>query len=615
MKKQIAMLAAITVGVTSLLTYQPMLARAESEAPLSSMFEESTIQDGMADQDIPLYTADGDENSALYDLAVANGFGKDTFSFVNHLCSLSNSDFEELLDNCTENVPNTLKLPFKGDAYKYIEHAGLCYGMTALSVLVHNGVIKPSEIQEGAETLHDVQLTYDVEKLLVQYAISQTYREVAFASGYYLDSHKKEERISDMLDCVTRSSENGKYCLIGFLISGGGAHAVTGIGKQTGNWEFDGISYDTCILTYDSNSIKKGTKESGFSDKVFIYVNSETNQFCIPAYETTSENGGAIQYALDQDNMLNYYGPIHGTTETQTDVSSIVKLAYYRYNLGTTKDSVVTNDGTTHSIEDLTTSGSGVSEHFLKDIASYQVEETGKQNTGVDAALYGVGYIARIQVEQHDRQFRAEVCKDNVSITNTGTDDVCATMYLIYDEGCYNDYPNYWTDYTVNVTPGQTITFTKQDNGFLVKSNNNSDLNGWFRFEPLDSYTESHFTDNATFSKWYGKRFVNLYSTQNQYLITFHTEENQEHVYVDLDNDGIYSDEVETGDANSDGTAYSAADAALMLHAIAIANCGSTETGICLNTNNCDLNQDGVLNSADVALLLMTGAKRGAGLE
>jgi len=43
-----------------------------------------------------------------------------------------------------------------------IAASGHCYGMAVLQVLVHNGIIKPSDIQEGAETIHDIQFNDDV---------------------------------------------------------------------------------------------------------------------------------------------------------------------------------------------------------------------------------------------------------------------------------------------------------------------------------------------------------------------------------------------------------------------------------------------------------------------
>ena len=75
--------------------------------------------------------------------------------------------------------------------------------------------------------------------------------------------------------------------------------------------------------------MKQGTETSAFNDDACIYINSEPKQFCIPAYEASSENGDVLLYATDDDSLLTYKAPIRGTTETNTDISETVKLEFY----------------------------------------------------------------------------------------------------------------------------------------------------------------------------------------------------------------------------------------------------------------------------------------------
>ena len=51
--------------------------------------------------------------------------------------------------------------------------SGLCNGFAVLEVLNHNGVITPSDLQEGAETLKDVECTPYVNDALCYYSIMQ----------------------------------------------------------------------------------------------------------------------------------------------------------------------------------------------------------------------------------------------------------------------------------------------------------------------------------------------------------------------------------------------------------------------------------------------------------
>ena len=52
--------------------------------------------------------------------------------------------------------------------------------------------------------------------------------------------------------------------MAGIATKKGGTHAVVGMDELSGNWTFDGISYDTCIVTYDSNCVKQRYRNIGF---------------------------------------------------------------------------------------------------------------------------------------------------------------------------------------------------------------------------------------------------------------------------------------------------------------------------------------------------------------
>ena len=178
MKKQIATLLALSTAATCILTYQPTAVGAEEYSVLDNTdklvqeaLEDNTdelgdaLYDSVTEGEIPLYEADtSSAQSELEKAAIEKGMYKDTFSFANHLCTLSKDDFTERVLNPlkTNMTDSEISSNYDLDAYNTAYSGGLCYGMSAISVLIHNGELTPGDLQEGAETLYDVTLTDDV---------------------------------------------------------------------------------------------------------------------------------------------------------------------------------------------------------------------------------------------------------------------------------------------------------------------------------------------------------------------------------------------------------------------------------------------------------------------
>lgn len=374
MKKQFTTLLALSTAAACMLTCTPITTSAEDSLEDLQTYDvldstdtlvreawesrnnedemEADLYDSMSEGEIPFYEAEASsEPSELEQAAIANGMYKDTFAFGNHLCTLTNEEFHDkvyapLSESMTySELDSNYNLAAKDTAYA----GGLCYGISSIAVLVHNGLLTPSDIQEGAETLHDVEMTPDVEALITYYNSLQVYKVVEHANIVFAGMMTKDEHTDAFLNCAARCKEKGTYFMACISSAKSGTHAMVGMDEQFGNWTFNGISYDTCILTYDSNSVQKDTKESIFSDKTCIYINSETKQYCVPAYDLTSENGGVLLDASDDDSLLTYRAPIRGTTEVNTDVSETVK---WRFFSGTTKDQIdvtsTTKDGTSY---------------------------------------------------------------------------------------------------------------------------------------------------------------------------------------------------------------------------------------------------------------------------
>ena len=640
MKKRIATLLALSTAATCILTYQPTAVGAEEYSVLDytdklvqEALEDNTdelrdaLYDSVTGGESPLYEADAaSTQSELEKAAIEKGMYKDTFSFVNHLCTLSQEDFTERVydpvrDNMTESEINSGYGKHIPDiSYK----SGLCFGMAAISVLVHNGELTPSDLQEGAETLYDVTLTDDVDALIAYYNSLQLYKAVELAIIAAPSMLSKEEHTDMFLDCAARCKEKGTYFMAGIATKKGGTHAVVGMDEISGNWTFDGISYDTCIVTYDSNCVKPDTETSAFKDDACIYINSETKQFCIPAYEASSENGDVLLYASDDDSLLTYKAPIRGTTKTNTDVSEIVKLEFFNGRKDQMDLSSTTEDGQTYDFWKLGKVNYGEYIFFGKG-SSFHLEKN-ERASGFAFSIDGEGY--RLRMEQYDREdpelkgvgskCKIDFSKDGVTYTNTDTQKIALSYIFSYDEGNYNFMPVASSTIDIEVLPNQTVTVSKQDTGFAITG----DGEVYVQAFPIASQKEqASFGGSHSYEEyldWFGSYYINFIRSKNV-LLQFNTEKGCSELVYDFDSDGVFDDAPMLGDADGNGKPYEVNDIYwTMLHiadkAVAPHSVRRYYRGYVPNIE-ADTDNDGNIDTSDLFDIMYECALRGAGLK
>ena len=638
MKKQIATFLALSTAAACILTYHPTAVGAEEYSVLDNTdklvqeaLEDNTdelgdaLYDSVTEGEIPLYEADASSTqSELEKAAIEKGMYKDTFSFANHLCTLSQEDFakrvyEPVRANMTD---SEIGLGYEIDISRVAYKGGLCFGMTAISVLVHNGELTPGDLQEGAETLYDVTLTDDVDALIAYYNSLQLYTEVELAVIVAPAMLTKEEHTDMFLDCAARCKEKGTYFMAGIATKKGGTHAVVGMDELSGNWTFDGISYDTCIITYDSNCVKQGTETSAFRDDACIYINSETKQFCIPAYEASTENGDVLLYATDDDSLLTYKAPIRGTTKTNTDVSETVKLKFHNGRKDQMQLSSTTKDGQTYDFWKLGKVNYGDYIFFGKG-SSFHLEKN-ERASGFAFSIKGEGY--RLRIEQYGRydqelknvgsKCKMDFSKDSVTYTNTDTQKITMSYIMEYDEGSYKFAPVASSTIVIDVPPNQTITVSKQDTGFAITGDGEVLVQAipTVAQKDIDAFDGSH----EEFLDWFGSYFINFVRSKDV-LLQFNTEKECSELVYDFDGDGVFDDAPMLGDADGNGKPYEPNDIYwTMLHIAdkAVIGHGSRRyyQGYVPNIE-ADTDNDGNIDTSDLFDIMYECALRGAGLK
>ena len=638
MKKQIATLLALSTAAACILTYQPTAVGAEEFSVLDNTdklvqeaLEDNTdelgdaLYDSVTEGEIPLYEADASSTqSELEKAAIEKGMYKDTFSFANHLCTLSQEDFakrvyEPVRANMTD---SEIDLGYEADISRVAYKGGLCFGMTAISVLVHNGELTPGDLQEGAETLYDVTLTDDVDALIAYYNSLQLYTEVELAVIAAPAMLTKEEHTDMFLDCAARCKEKGTYFMAGIATKKGGTHAVVGMDELSGNWTFDGISYDTCIITYDSNCVKQGTETSAFRDDACIYINSETKQFCIPAYEASTENGDVLLYATDDDSLLTYKAPIRGTTKTNTDVSETVKLKFHNGGKDQMQLSSTTKDGQTYDFWKLSKVNYGDYIFFGKG-SSFHLEKN-ERASGFAFSIKGEGY--RLRIEQYGRddqelkdvgsKCKMDFSKDSVTYTNTDTQKVFLSYIFTYDEGNYNFTPVASSTIDISVPPNQTVTVSKQDTGFAITGDGDVFVQAF----PTAAQKEQDAFDGSyeEYLDWFGSYFINFVRAKDV-LLQFNTEKECSELVYDFDGDGVFDDAPMLGDADGDGKPYEPSDIYWTARHIARMAVDDHSTrryfkGYVPNIE-ADTDNNGKIDTNDLFDIVYECALRGAGLK
>ena len=181
--------------------------------------------------------------------------------------------------------------------------AGSCFGLAATVILAKNGLFTPDQLQSGAKHLSEVEPTDEVISLINYYHFVQH-------SKAYTVKAVSEESMLHKAYCMQQIAmavpDGASPMLIEFVTGGGGGHAIVGYGIEDGEWEWNGKVYDQRILVWDSNSPGVQT------DETQVYLDSQTYDYCIPAYNVYyeingSSNSGRINMVVNDLDLLNAY--------------------------------------------------------------------------------------------------------------------------------------------------------------------------------------------------------------------------------------------------------------------------------------------------------------------
>lgn len=534
--------------------------------------------------------AENEDNPDLKAMASSLGADTDCLNVSNYYqdsTSIPRLSYNHWLKNAT-NVEFTR---YPETFFYSTAQSGGCLGISIINVLCHNGVISPSDIQEGAENLYDI--TYDsydgnVNKVITDYQTLQAHVEYKLLSNYLLSSVSHGEQVKSIVETAEKSMSENKYFLL-FFQTDKIYHALTGIGITDGSWSFNDISYDKCILTLDSNATDENDNVK-FSEKGCVYINSETKQVYIPAYEASSDNKLSVA-AIDDDTLLNYKGSVNPSSEIKTDVSKINRLELQStgstlYDLSVTDENgnAVETGEAVEGVSDRTyyTTGSRIT---VKNVYNDPAAKTDDINSFCIENTDGIFWI-----DTHGGKSEITAENGHYHFESVDGKEINYSIKMSMNEGSYGFTPHF--SWTVGGTTSDKADIYITDKGIILDNENGT--------SDLASFSDVYFDESGNITDT--DKLDNLFyiDTVGSVMLAF-DEDNQLKYYLDDNDDGIYDQKVQNGDVNCDGFVDSV-DASIVLQTYA-----SLSTTIMPNPStriNADYNGDGLIDSVDATMIL-----------
>ncbi|MBR1592929.1 MAG: hypothetical protein IJ666_07955 [Ruminococcus sp.] len=507
-------------------------------------------------------------------------------------------------------------------------------GTSILEILSHNGNILPADIKQGADTLSAIDSYDEIKDNIEYYSSWYDNRIFRLYHNYLLNRRTKEERVDMLLDMAEKSMTNGKYFLImyGCYMEKMGdisvdeedgnymvgydstektyiqqVHSSAGIGITDGKWEFNGKSYDKCVLTVDNLA------EKGFSEDTCLYINSQTKEFYVPAF-ANSVQGELQLVSFDDTDMLNFNGNIKPTQDYHVeniDITGIGLSSKRTTILNLTAEDI---DGNKESFDEKPYENQYYNHNRYFCLKGKKVDFTFVEDWSDEAyfTVYDNNQYADIGLKKQDAHvtldngaftFRREVIDDN--IYHKPGDQLHIDMDLRY-AGVETSPANapIW-DFSTDIM--DDIKLTPAENGFYAETSGSAVLTYYILSYIGDEYKSGSYPPEADTKGASGS--VKL--SGNKVLISL--KDGCPCVYYDSDNDGVFDDEFARGDTNCDGKVDSADASAVMQKYASISSMPEEIAKLELEHNTVspyyDFNGDGIIDASDASAILAEYAK------
>ena len=449
--------------------------------------------------------------------------GADNWSFLNSTSNFKHpnyfildSYYDKLMDGLTivekENVNELLELPWGGS----------CYGMAATSILAADDILNPSDWQDGANFLSDIDgpPSQDVESLINYYMALQVTDVIQNKIKNFLYLTEKE-KLQVLIDCL----ENDSPTLLAFYNTG---HAVVAYDLQYGTYNIKGNAYNGKVLIYDNN-------DATFGDTYCLYFNSSKGTWCIPHYS----NANKLILVSDDINLINHHGYINGSNAPVESTDSFIASLQsdpLKSDYSVTKIDLDSNN-------DYVFSATNPDE--IKEYSDLFDDNENPQNLKFAMKDASKGYALKLATtEAVDLSMRYENSIFDVTGSNGNIavfdpsgyvslegSDTTYNFNMIYNDGYHTTD---WYSFQVEGNHVDAANMKQTENGYVLHADN------------LNDVTAQAYNDDTTAEI--------TFSTDYTDVLLYEIDEKTIGVAVDTDGDGTYETTIAKSDNTSEDT-------------------------------------------------------------
>ncbi|HAE53049.1 MAG TPA: hypothetical protein DCG30_07340 [Ruminococcus sp.] len=512
-------------------------------------------------------------------------------------------------------------------------------GTAILEVLSHNGNISPSDIKAGADSLKDIDNYDDIKEIIEYYSSSlKNNRIFSLYYKYNLNRITKNDRVDMLMDMAEKAMKDGKYFLITYGCYMGKVgtadvsenddgsyaidykaasgttrtqqvHTAAGMGITSGKWEFNGKTYDKCVLTIDNIA------ENGFSKDTCIYIDSQTKDFYIPTLSESAQ--GELHVAsFDDTDMLNFNGLIKPTANYPLDDIDIATVSFSTGNDRITADFVCYDkDGNEIVYKDgQYTNCYSPARYFVNiDVNKFNVDFINDWYDDAGFWVHDKDKYVNGEIKNHDGNMSVDHGTYSFTKSEESDNNVYHNpkdpFYIYMNQRFYENEnaPAGRRLWSLTANTDNNVIFTADEEGFYAETDGNAEI----RYSACDYDGEE--TDLSVYKRSNGEKVAAgiIDIAKNKVLIS--VKNDFPCIYMDNNGDGVFDDECQRGDANCDGK-LNAADASLVMQKYAgmatkPAKINEVEMNTFITSPYYDFNDDSVINASDASEILAEYAK------
>ena len=449
--------------------------------------------------------------------------GADNWSFLNDHSNFGYGNYF-MLDSYYNKLVDGLNNLEKYSVDDLLESSwgGSCYGMAATSILAADGILIPSNWQDDATFLNDIDAppSDEVKSLINYYMALQATDAIQYQTNSFLYLTEKE-KLQILVNCL----KDGSPTLLTFFGSYWG-HAVVAYDLQYGTYSINGTAYNGKVLIYDNN-------DNTFDDNYCLYFNTSKGTWTIPEYDDAYQLG----FITDYTSFINYHGyidtsdiPIQSAADSfiATLQSNLLKSNYSltKINLNQNKNTYTFSTTDPNEIRTFSDFSDNMEANNLK----FAMKDASKGYALKLATTEAVDLSMRYE----NSIFDVTGSNGNIAVFDPSGyvslegSDTTYNFNMIYNTGYHTTD---WYSFQVDGNHVDAANMKQTENGYVLHA------------DSLSNVTAQAYNDNATAKV--------TFSTDYTDVLLYEIDEETIGVAVDTDGDGTY----ETTIAKSDDTA------------------------------------------------------------